>query len=93
MSNQVRAVLRKNGGCRLERTKPLCSESDTGILAKIGMLDNRRERNQERRVGRVFPRVRIDAKRLAFNKLNVTTAIVCVVRAARACRSHALAAA
>ena len=93
MSNQVRTVLCKNGGCRLERIPPVCAESGRGILAEIGMLDNRRERNQERRVGRAFPRERIDAKRITFNKLSVTTAIVCVVRAARACRSHALAAA
>lgn len=57
MSNQVGTVPQKNGGCRLERTQPVCSESDRGILAEVGVLDNCTESNQKGRVGRAFPRV------------------------------------
>lgn len=79
MSNQVGTVLQKNGRGSLIPIPPLCVECNCEILAEVSVLDIRRESNQEGRVGRAFPRVWIDAKRLAFNPLNVTTTSVFLV--------------
>ncbi len=93
MSNQVGTVLLKERRRSRERTKPPGSEPICGSPVEVRLSSIFRQGDEEGGRGQTLRREWIQAKRLAFNKLNVTTASVFLVCTVRAPLVHALAAA
>ena len=93
MSNQIGTVLLKERRRSLERKKLPWSESGRRSPAEVPLPYIFRQSDDERDRGQTLRGEWIQAKRIVFNKLNVTAAIVFLGCAIRAGRMHALAAA